>query len=104
MLNSAVDSPPAAGVAFPCTPICPPKPTSKVCLFSTAAFRSRGLGTTPRIPTPSLPEGVACVTDAAAASDAPWFGVHTRIDLRGSRDAATAWGLYLAGLPFYYPQ
>ncbi len=64
----------------------------------------RRLGTTPpsKLPPPSLPEGISSV--AGVLTDAPWFGIHTRITMRGSKDAAVAWGLYLAGLPFYFPQ
>lgn len=67
-----------------------------------AAKLYRGLGTTrpSHLTPPTLPEGVASV----AGIHEPWFAIHSRVDLKGSRDFALAWELYLAGLPFYHPQ
>jgi hypothetical protein len=106
-----LDSAPTGGIGFTASATRPTPSPDKVWKFTPGvpvripgvpAYRS--LGTTPpsKLPPPSLPEGVPGV--AAVPADAPWFGVHTRIDLRGCRDAAAAWGLFLEGLPFYYPQ
>lgn len=80
----------------------PPVPSTNLRQYCTATRGYSGLGTTPpsRLPPPSLPEGIKSVAEITDG----WFAVHTRIDYRGSNDAALAWALYLAGLPFYYPQ
>lgn len=61
-----------------------------------------GIGTTPpsKLVPPSLPEGIKSVTEIKGE----WFAIHSRVDLRGTRDAAVAWSLFLSGLPFFYPQ
>jgi transcription antitermination factor NusG len=102
-LQNVLDLPTAnalrcGGSPSPLPPV-PPKPLRQFC---TATRGYPGLGTTPpsRLPPPSLPEGVQSVAEIAEG----WFAIHSRVDYRGSNDAALAWSLFLAGIPFYYPQ